>query len=97
MERFVGDAFHCGDSGGGDFVDDDFEEFADILRAVVAEAVAIGCGPAFFSGGVDDGEVETFVWSVEVCEQVEDFVDDVFGAGVWFVDFVNDDNGFEVM
>ena len=57
--------------------------------------------PAFFqlprccarpAAGVENGEIERLIIRAELDEQIEDFVQNLVGPGVWPIDFVDDDD-----
>ena len=73
-------------------VDDGVEERLEVFAG---NCQIEGCG-AELAVGVDNGEVELIFSCVEIDEEVIDFVQDFFGAGVGTVDLVYDENGREL-
>src|SRR5208283_682935 len=71
-----------------DFGDDGFKEGEEIA-GIVADLAMSDAGAGV---GVDDGKVELIFGGVEVNEEVVDFVQYFFGAGVGAVDFVEDNH-----
>ncbi len=61
-------------------------------KAFILRAFRVDVHPAIATRTVEDREVELFVGGVEVCEQVENFVDDFFVAAVRTVDLVDRDD-----
>ena len=77
--------------GSGDLLQHRLEQLPHILPRLfqVPESLPLA------GDGVQDREIELLVGGAEVGHQVEDQVDDLFGAGVLAVDLVDDDYRFE--
>ena len=65
------------------------------LPHVIPRLVQVFESPAFAGHGVQDGEIQLLVGGAEVGHQVEGEVDDLVGAGVRAVHFVDDHDGLE--
>ncbi|MNV16053.1 hypothetical protein D3C71_1068050 [compost metagenome] len=67
-------------------------EIEQRCQTFVLRAFRVDVHPAIATRTVEDREVELLVGGVEVCEQVENFVDDFFVAAVRTVDLVDCDD-----
>ncbi len=60
---------------------------------ILASAFDVGRSRAYLGVGVEHGEVQLIFFSVEIDEQVVDFVEHFLRAGVGAVDLINNDDG----
>ena len=77
--------------GSGDVFEDLVQQVVDVFGGVVV----VFAHPVVFGRAVNDGEAELLFGGAEFEHEVEHHFIDFLGAAVGFVDFVDDDNGFE--